>query len=75
MDKHKPTASQEVLSEAQMKAIAAVVKGFLEEALKDHIGMLQLEKGCRSTVPLISDKCAGTQTNSDIIQCLVLKVP
>ena len=37
-----------------MKASAAVVGGLLEETLKDHIGALQLEKGCRSTIRLIS---------------------
>ena len=47
MDEDKPTASQEVFLELgrnQMKAIAAVVGGFPEEALKDHVGTLQLEK-------------------------------
>ena len=42
MEKDKPTASQEVFSEVQMKAIAAVVRGLLVEALKDHVGVLQL---------------------------------
>ena len=44
MDEDKPTASQEVFSEAQMKIVAAVVRGVLEEVLKDHVGALQLEK-------------------------------
>ena len=55
MDEDKPTTSWEVFSEAQNKAIAAVVGGLLEEALKDHVGELQLEKSCRSTVCLISN--------------------
>ena len=55
MDEDKPTASREVFLEAQMKAIAAVVGGLLEEVLKDHVGALQLEKGCRSTTRSISN--------------------
>ena len=57
MDENKPTASQEVFSQAQMKAFAAVVGGLLEESLNDHVhvGALQLEKGCRPTVCLISN--------------------
>ena len=51
MDKDKPTTSQKVFSEAQMKANAAVVKSLLEEALKDHAAVLLLEKGRRSTIP------------------------
>ena len=36
MKEDKPTASQKVLSETQMKAIAAMVGGLLEEALKNY---------------------------------------
>ena len=39
------------LSEVQMKTIATVVGGLLEEALKDHVESLQLENGHRSTIP------------------------
>ena len=56
MGKDKPTAFQKVFSEAQMKAIVPPVIGLMEEALKDHIGALQLEEGCRSTVCLINNK-------------------
>ena len=50
MHKDRPTTYQEAFLEAQMKAITAGVEGLLEEALKNHIGAVQLEKGCRSTV-------------------------
>ena len=36
-DEEKPTAFQEVFSEAQLKTIAVRVGGLLQEALKDHI--------------------------------------
>ena len=42
-----------------MKAIAAMVEGLLEEALKEHIGAPQVENGCtcRTTARSnISDK-------------------
>ena len=55
MDADKPTTSQEVFSEVQMNAIAAIVGGLLKGALKDHVGVLQLEKGCRSIVRPISN--------------------
>ena len=55
MDEDKATTSQEVFSGAQMKAITAVVGGLLEEAIKDHVGALQVEKSGRSTVHLISN--------------------
>ena len=51
MDEYKPTTSQKVFPEAQMKAIAAEVGGLLEEALKDHVGVLQLEKACTHLGP------------------------
>ena len=38
----KPTTSQEVFLEVQMKANAAVTGGLLEGVLKDHIGTLHL---------------------------------
>ena len=50
MDKIKPIASQEVFSGVQIKVVATVVGGLLEEVLNDYIGDLQLEIGCRSTV-------------------------
>ena len=56
MDKDKHTASQQVFSEVRMKAIAAIVGDLLEEELKNHVGMLQLEKGGRSTLHSISGK-------------------
>ena len=43
MVEDKPNTSQEVLSEVQMKAITAMVGGLLEEALKDHVGVPQLD--------------------------------
>ena len=43
MEEGTQNASQEVFSEVQMKAIAGVVRGLLEEALKDHVGAPQLE--------------------------------
>ena len=43
MEEDTPNASQEVFLEAQMKAIVGVVRGLLEEALKDHVGAPQLE--------------------------------
>ena len=43
MEKDKPAASQKAFLEAQMKVIAAMVRGFLEKALKGHVGVLQLE--------------------------------
>ena len=52
VEEDKPTAFQEVFSKVRMKAIAAMVGGFLEEALEDHLGTLQIEKGHRSIVPL-----------------------
>ena len=55
MNEDKPAAYQEEFSEAQMKVIAALVGGLLDKALKDHVGALQLEKGCRSTICLISN--------------------
>ena len=50
MDEDKPNTSQEVFSEAQMKAIATMVGGLLEKALKDQVGVPQLEHH-RTTVP------------------------
>ena len=38
MEEDNPTTSKKVFSEAQVKAIAAVVGGLLEEVLKDRIG-------------------------------------
>ena len=43
MEEDKPNTSHEAFSEAQMKAISAVVGGLLEKALKDHVGVPQLE--------------------------------
>ena len=43
MEEDNPTASQKVFLEVQMKANAAVVGGFLEEALKDRVGAQQLK--------------------------------
>ena len=53
MEEDKLTTSREVFSEVQMKAIADVVRGLLEEAFKDHVhvGALQLENSCRTIVP------------------------
>ena len=51
MDEDRPIASQEVFLEGQMNTITAVVKGLLEQVLKDHVGALQLEEGRRATVP------------------------
>ena len=39
MEEDKPNTCHEVFLEAQMKAIAAVVRGLLEEALKNHVGV------------------------------------
>ena len=66
MDDDQRTASQKVFSEVQMKAIAALVGGLPEEVLKDHVGALQFEKGCRSSVRSISNlkKSAGLQINT-----------
>ena len=52
-----PTAARSagsVLPALQMKAITAV-GCLLEEVLKDQVGALQLEKGCRSIVHLTSN--------------------
>ena len=43
MEEGKPTAFTESVVWVQMKAIAATVRGLLEEALKDHVGAMQLE--------------------------------
>ena len=67
LDEDKPTASQEVFSEVLMKAIAVVVGGLLEEALKNHVGALQLVKGCKIS--------AGVLIKAPVVYRLVLKVP
>ena len=46
MEEDKSTASQKVFSEMHVKAIIAVPQNLLEEALKHHVGALQLEKHC-----------------------------
>ena len=38
MEEDDPTTLQKVFSEVQVKAIAAVVGGLLEEVLKDRVG-------------------------------------
>ena len=43
MEEDKPNTSQEVFSKAQMKAIVSMVRGLLEEVLKDRVGVPQLD--------------------------------
>ena len=43
MEEKKANTSQEVFSEAQMKAIAAAVRDFLEKAPKEHVSAPQIK--------------------------------
>ena len=56
MEENKPNAFQQVFSKVQMKVIAAMVGGLLEEALKDHVGAPQLDNIVGSPYQQISTR-------------------